>query len=157
PGDLPRRPADGPGPRLHQRRVGSRRRTPGHHRPSAARTDGLGRGHEGSAACRQPVPRRRRHDRRPVRSTAALLPSLPSVADTAMKIGLVGFSGSGKSVAFHWLTGVTPDPAKIQQGQTGMAKVPDPRLDRMSALFQPKKTTYAEIAFLDTPGLDTAE
>src|SRR5437667_217467 len=46
-----------------------------------------------------------------------------------MKIGLVGFSGSGKSVAFRWLTGVTPDPAKIQQGQTGMAKVPDPRLE----------------------------
>jgi ribosome-binding ATPase len=74
-----------------------------------------------------------------------------------MKIGLVGFSGSGKSTAFRWLTGVTPDPAKIQQGQTGMAKVPDPRLDRMSALFKPKKTTYAEIAFLDTPGLDVSE
>ena len=74
-----------------------------------------------------------------------------------MKIGLVGFSGSGKSTAFRWLTGVTPDPAKIQQGQTGMAKVPDPRLDTMSALFKPKKTTYAEIAFLDTPGLDVSE
>ena len=73
------------------------------------------------------------------------------------KVGLVGFSGSGKSTVFHWLTGVAPDPARVQQGQTGMAKLPDPRLDRLSALFHPKKTTPAEIAFLDTPGLDTAE
>jgi ribosome-binding ATPase YchF (GTP1/OBG family) len=73
------------------------------------------------------------------------------------KVGLVGFSGSGKSTVFQWLTGVAPDPARVQQGQTGMAKLPDPRLDRLSALFHPRKTTPAEIAFLDTPGLDTAE
>src|SRR4029077_18334374 len=30
-------------------------------------------------------------------------------------------------------------------------------LDRMSELFDPKKTTYAELAFLDTPGLDLTE
>src|SRR5580700_11660233 len=34
-----------------------------------------------------------------------------------------------------------------------MAKVPDVRLDAVSAHFKPKKTTFAEIAFLDTPGL----
>jgi ribosome-binding ATPase YchF (GTP1/OBG family) len=73
------------------------------------------------------------------------------------KIGLVGFSSSGKSTVFRWLTGVAPDPARVQQGQTGMAKLPDPRLDRLSGMFKPKKTTPAEIAFLDTPGLDTAE
>lgn len=70
-----------------------------------------------------------------------------------MKIGLVGFSGSGKSTVFRWLTGVNPDPSKVQHGQTGMAKVPDVRLDAVSAHFKPKKTTFAEIAFLDTPGL----
>lgn len=74
-----------------------------------------------------------------------------------MKVGLVGFSGSGKSTVFRWLTGVAPDPAKVQQGQTGMAKVPDERVDQLSAIFKPKKTTYAEIAFLDTPGLDLSE
>src|SRR5258706_11813796 len=70
-----------------------------------------------------------------------------------MKIGLVGFSGSGKTTVFRWLTGVTPDPSKIQQGQTGMAKVPDARLDAIAAHFKPKKTTHAEMAILDTPGL----
>jgi ribosome-binding ATPase YchF (GTP1/OBG family) len=70
-----------------------------------------------------------------------------------MKVGLVGFSGSGKTTVFRWLTGVEPDPAKIQHGQTGMAKVPDARLDAISAHFKPKKTTHAEMAILDTPGL----
>src|SRR3954469_13135301 len=74
-----------------------------------------------------------------------------------MKIGLVGFSGSGKSTVFQWLTGVAPDAARVQQGQTGMAKLPDPRVDTMAAIFKPKNTTYAEIAFLDTPGLDVGE
>jgi ribosome-binding ATPase len=74
-----------------------------------------------------------------------------------MKIGLVGFSGSGKSAVFRWLTGVAPDPARVQQGQIGTAKLPDPRVDKLSAMFKPKKTTYAEIAFLDTPGLDMRE
>jgi ribosome-binding ATPase YchF (GTP1/OBG family) len=74
-----------------------------------------------------------------------------------MKVGLVGFSGSGKSTVFRWLTGVAADPAKVQQGQTGMAKVPDERVDQLAAIFKPKKTTYAEIAFLDTPGLDLTE
>lgn len=70
-----------------------------------------------------------------------------------MKIGLVGFSGSGKSTVFQWLTHTHPDPSRVQHGQTGMAKVPDARLDAISQHFKPKKTTYAEIAFLDTPGL----
>jgi ribosome-binding ATPase len=70
-----------------------------------------------------------------------------------MKVGLVGYSGSGKSTLFRWLTGVEPDPSKIQQGQTGMSHVPDERLAKMAAKFKPKKTKYAEIAVLDTPGL----
>jgi ribosome-binding ATPase YchF (GTP1/OBG family) len=74
-----------------------------------------------------------------------------------MKVGIVGFSGSGKSTVFHWLTGVKPDPAKANSGQVGMAKVPDERLDWLSAHFQPKKTTPATIEFLDTPGLMPAE
>ena len=70
-----------------------------------------------------------------------------------MKVGIAGFSGSGKSTLFHWLTGVAPDPAAAQRGQIGIAKVPDERLDWLSAHFKPKKTTFATITFLDTPGL----
>jgi ribosome-binding ATPase YchF (GTP1/OBG family) len=71
-----------------------------------------------------------------------------------MKIGLVGYAGSGKSTAFRWLTGVAPDPAKVQQGQVGAAKVPDERLKKIADKFQPKKLTYAEVQFVDTPGLN---
>ena len=31
-----------------------------------------------------------------------------------MKVGIVGYSGSGKSTVFAWLSGTTPDPAKAQ-------------------------------------------
>jgi ribosome-binding ATPase YchF (GTP1/OBG family) len=70
-----------------------------------------------------------------------------------MKIGIVGFSGSGKSTVFQWLTGVKPDPAASQRGQIGIAKIPDDRLNWLSAHFRPKKTTPATLEFVDTPGL----
>lgn len=74
-----------------------------------------------------------------------------------MKMGLVGYSGSGKSTVFQWLTGEKPDPAKVQQGQTAMADVPDERLAKIAAAIKPKKTTYTKVAVLDTPGLMTDE
>src|SRR5262249_8672254 len=74
-----------------------------------------------------------------------------------MKVGIAGFSGSGKSMVFQWLTGVKPDPAASQRGQVGMAKVPDDRLTWLSSHFRPKKPTPASIEFLDTPGLLAAE
>jgi len=70
-----------------------------------------------------------------------------------MKVGIVGFAGSGKSTVFQWLTAAKPDPAKMQTGQTGNAKIADERLDWLSAKFHPKKTTPAALDFLDTPGL----
>jgi ribosome-binding ATPase YchF (GTP1/OBG family) len=70
-----------------------------------------------------------------------------------MKVGLVGYAGSGKSTVFQWLTGTAPDPAKIQQGQVGTADVADDRLRAISAVFKPKKQTFAKVEFLDTPGL----
>jgi ribosome-binding ATPase len=70
-----------------------------------------------------------------------------------MKVGIVGYAASGKSTAFGWLTGVTPDPGKAQHGQMGVARIPDPRLDWLSEQFNPKKTTPATLDFLDTPGL----
>jgi GTP-binding protein YchF len=70
-----------------------------------------------------------------------------------MKIGIAGFSSSGKSTVFQWLTGVSCDPARASQGQIANARVPDPRLDFLSSLFNPKKTTQARMELLDTPGL----
>src|SRR5947209_1765708 len=75
-----------------------------------------------------------------------------------MKVGLVGFAGCGKTTVFQWLTGKKPDPAAVQRGgQVGEAKVPDARLDWLSAHFKPKSTKYAELLFVDTPGLMPTE
>ena len=71
-----------------------------------------------------------------------------------MKVGIAGFAGSGKSTVFQWLTGVKPDPSKVQTGQVGHAEVPDERLDWLYRHFRPRKAAiYAAIDFLDTPGL----
>jgi ribosome-binding ATPase len=70
-----------------------------------------------------------------------------------MKIGLVGYQGSGKSTLFHWLTGVAPDPALAHIGQSGMAAVPDPRIKQLADLYHSKKITIASIEIVDTPGL----
>ncbi|HMB03731.1 MAG TPA: DUF933 domain-containing protein [Isosphaeraceae bacterium] len=70
-----------------------------------------------------------------------------------MRVGLVGFAGSGKSTVFQLLTGATPDPGKIHVGQVGIATLSDPRLDFLAAMHRPKKVTPATVELLDTPGL----
>ncbi|MBM3994470.1 MAG: redox-regulated ATPase YchF [Planctomycetes bacterium] len=74
-----------------------------------------------------------------------------------MKIGICGFSGSGKSTVFQWLTGDAPDLARAQHGQVGNPAVPDARLVFLSSLFNPKKTTATRMELLDTPGLHPTE
>ena len=74
-----------------------------------------------------------------------------------MKIGLVGFAGSGKTTVFNTLTGLNVPTGFGGQVHLGTVKVPDPRIDKLSAIFKPKKTTYAEITFSDIPGEHTAE
>ena len=72
-----------------------------------------------------------------------------------MKIGLVGLPGSGKSTVFGALTGIavqTGYAAKGDKGHLGVVKVPDPRVDALAKLFDPKKTTYAETSFNDLGG-----
>jgi GTP-binding protein YchF len=69
-----------------------------------------------------------------------------------MRIGLVGFPGSGKTTVFNALTGLSAETGYgAARGKTnlGVVKVPDARVDALSNLYKPKKTTYAEIAFSD--------
>ena len=70
-----------------------------------------------------------------------------------MKIGLVGYQGSGKSSVFELLTGTKPDPSKSHSGQIGMAVLPDPRFDGLVKHYNPKKISPAKIELFDTPGL----
>ena len=67
-----------------------------------------------------------------------------------MRAGLAGYSRSGKTTLFNALTGLRRGPdAKLH---LGAIKVPDPRLDRLSAMFRPRKTTPAEVVLADLPG-----
>lgn len=70
-----------------------------------------------------------------------------------MKIGIVGYQGSGKTMLFSWLTGVAPDPALAHTAQSAMAVIPDPRLEAIARIYQPKKVTHAAMELVDTPGL----
>jgi len=71
-----------------------------------------------------------------------------------MKIGLVGYPGAGKSTVFGALTGLPVDAPRGagDKARIGTVKVPDARVDALAALFDPKKKTYAEIAFTDLAG-----
>jgi GTP-binding protein YchF len=74
-----------------------------------------------------------------------------------MKVGIVGFSQSGKSTLFQSLTGAAPDPAAGLKGQIGVAAVEDTRLDYLTEMYKPKKRTPAKVDFIDTPGLIRSE
>jgi len=74
-----------------------------------------------------------------------------------MKIGLVGFAGSGKTTVFNTMTGLNVPVGFGGDVRLGVVKVPDHRIDRLSEIFAPKKTTYAEIRFCDVPGEYGAE
>ncbi len=70
-----------------------------------------------------------------------------------MKIGIVGYQGSGRSTLFHWLTGVEPDLALSHSGQSAMATIPDDRVAELCKVYNPKKITQAALELVDTPGL----
>ena len=69
-----------------------------------------------------------------------------------MKIGLVGFGGSGKTTVFNTMTGLDVPVGYGGEVRLGTVRVPDERIDRLSEIFSPKKTTYAEMSFCDVPG-----
>ncbi len=70
-----------------------------------------------------------------------------------MKAGLVGYARSGKTTLFNALTGLHRGGAGGRgQVNLGAIKVPDARIDRLSSMFHPKKTTFTEMRFVDVPG-----
>ncbi|HHU62616.1 MAG TPA: redox-regulated ATPase YchF [Clostridiales bacterium] len=74
-----------------------------------------------------------------------------------MKIGIVGLPSVGKTTLFNLLTGSDVavsefSVAKID-ANIGICKIPDSRIDFLSKLYKPKKTTYATIETIDVPGL----
>ena len=75
-----------------------------------------------------------------------------------MKAGILGLSLVGKSTLFQLLTGTPAAPAGGRpEARVGIARVPDPRVDGLAAIFHPKKTTLATVEYVDVPGVAKGE
>ncbi|TLY29738.1 MAG: redox-regulated ATPase YchF [Ignavibacteria bacterium] len=76
-----------------------------------------------------------------------------------MQIGIVGLPFSGKSTLYQTITKTHLGPAALTKTEAhhAIVKVPDPRLDRLSALFSPQTTMQATIEFVDVVGLKKGE
>ena len=74
-----------------------------------------------------------------------------------MKLGVVGLPNVGKSTLFNAITNAGAQAANYPfctiEPNTGVVAVPDDRVDRLAAMYHPKKTTHAIIEFLDIAGL----
>ncbi len=64
-----------------------------------------------------------------------------------MKAGIIGLPGSGKWTVFEVLTQTVVDVARKGESRLGTIAVPDPRVDALSDLYKPQKTTYAQVQY----------
>src|ERR1700745_975439 len=68
-----------------------------------------------------------------------------------METGIIGRPQVGKTSLFLILTKapLAPSRANPREAHTGVAKVPDDRLDRLAALYNPKKLTHTSVEYVD--------
>lgn len=74
-----------------------------------------------------------------------------------MDLGIIGLPTVGKTTVFNLLTQANLSTAAFgsakAEAHTRVARVPDPRIDRLSEIWRPKKTTYAQVKVTEVPGL----
>lgn len=73
-----------------------------------------------------------------------------------MRLGIIGLPQSGKTTLFNALTrGTQPTGATGRiEVHTAVVDVPDPRVDRLTDMFKPKKKIYTKVTYSDIAGLD---
>ena len=74
-----------------------------------------------------------------------------------MKLGIIGLPQSGKTTIFNALTqGDTPTTSSAGRFDVHIAvvDVPDARVDKLSNMFNPKKTVFAKVTYVDIAGLE---
>src|SRR5512136_594203 len=74
-----------------------------------------------------------------------------------MQIAIIGLPNSTKTTIFNALTMRQMETTAYSSGlfevHSATIDVPDPRVDRLSAMFVPRKTTYAQVTYTDIAGL----
>ena len=74
-----------------------------------------------------------------------------------MKLGIIGLPSSGKTTIFNALTRGDAPTGQSMGGRfdvlTAIVDVRDERIDKLTAMFNPKKTTYARITYTDVAGI----
>src|SRR5215472_13017964 len=72
-----------------------------------------------------------------------------------MKTGIIGLPQVGKTSLFKILTKAHLDAHAMhsREAHVGVAKVPDERLEKLSALYHPKKTTHATVEYVDVAAI----
>jgi ribosome-binding ATPase len=72
-----------------------------------------------------------------------------------LRAGLIGFPGAGKTALFQLLTSAreAPRPGGKADANIGVSRVPDERLDKLTALFNPRKRVPATVEFADIAGM----
>jgi GTP-binding protein YchF len=66
-----------------------------------------------------------------------------------VEIGIVGLPQSGKSTLFEIMTGINSRLVHGEKLVRGQAEVPDGRLTRLAAIYQPERVAPAKLPFLD--------
>ena len=76
-----------------------------------------------------------------------------------LRAGLIGFPSSGKTALFQLLTSAREAPrgGGKQDANVGVSRVPDERLDKLTALFNPRKHVPATVEFADIAGVGGAK
>ena len=71
-----------------------------------------------------------------------------------MRLGILGLPQSGKSTLFEILVASAPARAPgARKDQVGVVRVPDERVDRLSSMYSPRKTTYATLEVVDSQAM----
>ncbi len=74
-----------------------------------------------------------------------------------MQLGILGLPKAGKTTLFNTLTAQRHDTGKFaasKKTHVAVARVPDPRLERLRELYRPRRYTPATVEYVDIPGIE---
>jgi GTP-binding protein YchF len=75
----------------------------------------------------------------------------------ALNCGIIGITNTGKTTLFNCISNTRAESSSFafssNKSNLGIVNVPDPRLEKLTTIVQPQKTTQATVEIVDIPGL----